>query len=146
MDRSAIRERLASGDHSKCFEPFGATGEAIVVVDWSVTSLWALHLAALKRRLRPSSITAIAQELLERVQCLNRQHAHLAQEQMLSSVFTCNTCDEFFHRHPRRSSKSKCQGKRTEQMALIFSENTVWLTDPWHWCFFWAPAALFKQT
>ena len=23
-----------------------------------------------------------------------------------------------------------CQGKRTEQMALIFSENTVWLTDP----------------
>lgn len=44
------------------------------------------------------------QELLQRVQILNRQHAHLAQEQVLSS-------------------------KRTEQMALIFSENTVWLTD-----------------
>eukprot|EP00435_Cladocopium_sp_Y103_P048578 s691_g14.t1 len=45
-------------------------------------------------------------ELLQRVQILNRQHAHLAQEQVLSS-------------------------KRTEQMALIFSENTVWLTEPW---------------
>jgi len=44
------------------------------------------------------------QELLQRIQCLNRQHAHLAQEQVSS-------------------------GKRTEQMALIFSENTVWLTD-----------------
>ncbi|CAK9064773.1 unnamed protein product [Durusdinium trenchii] len=44
------------------------------------------------------------QELLQRVQILSSQHAQLAREQVHSS-------------------------KRTELMALVFSENTVWLTD-----------------
>ncbi|CAJ1398318.1 unnamed protein product [Effrenium voratum] len=44
------------------------------------------------------------QELLQRIQCLSTKHADMAQEQVLC-------------------------GKRTEQMAMILSENAVWLTD-----------------
>lgn len=98
-----IWECLAGRDHPQCLEPTGATGaggrrvsgRCQVQNESDDTISDVLNPSEFFMTVADSKVETpdlLGQELLQRVQSLNRQHAHLAQEQVLSSALNARSC------------------------------------------------------